>query len=133
MSATGADAAAVAAFYEASERGDPAAFAIFDPDVEFNMPQVLPHGGTIRGTEALGAYFGEVQGRWDDFRVALDDVIDGGQRVVAIGRFCGRPKANGRYVEIPYALVWTMRDGRAVRVDEYTDTAMLLEALRPAG
>jgi ketosteroid isomerase-like protein len=118
-------------FYEASERGDRSAMDIFDPDVEFVMPEVLPHGGAIRGRDALGAYFGEVQGRWDDFRAVADDLIDGGDRVVALGRFCGRPKANGRYVEIPFALVWTFRDGAAVRVDEYTDTALLLQALRP--
>ena len=48
---------------------------------------------------------------------------------MALGRFCGRPKASGLEVEIPFALVWTLRDGAAVRVDEYTDTALLIEAL----
>lgn len=122
----------VRAFYEGMAKGDHGAMALLDPEIEFHMPEVLPHGGTIHGRDALGAYFGEVQGRWDDFRVELDDLVDGGARVVALGRFCGRPRANGRYVEIPFALVWTVRDGRAVRADEYTDTAMLLEALRPA-
>ena len=119
----------VRGFYEAVARGDHSAMEVFAPDVAFQMPEVLPHGGTIHGREALGAYFGEVQARWDDFRAELDDIVDGDARVVALGRFCGRPKANGRYVEIPFALVWTMRDGLAARVDEYTDTAMLLEAL----
>ena len=119
----------VRGFYEAVARGDMSAMGLFAPDVEFHMPDVLPHGGTIRGREALGAYFGEVQGRWDDFRAELDDIVDGDARIVALGRFCGRPKANGRYVEIPFALVWTMQDGAAIRVDEYTDTALLLEAL----
>jgi uncharacterized protein len=119
----------VRGFYEAVARGDHSAMDLFAPDVEFQMPDVLPHGGTIQGREALGAYFGEVQGRWDDFRAELDDIVDGDARVVALGRFCGRPKASGRYVEVPFALVWTMRDGAAVRVDEYTDTALLLEAL----
>jgi ketosteroid isomerase-like protein len=119
----------VRGFYEAMARGDHSAMGLFAPDVEFAMPEILPHGGTIRGLEALGAYFGEVQGRWDDFRAELDDLVDGDARIVALGRFCGRPKVNGRYVEIPFALVWTLRDGSAVRVDEYTDTALLLEAL----
>jgi ketosteroid isomerase-like protein len=105
---------------------------IFDSDVEFRMPEVLPHGGTIHGREALGGYFGDVLARWDDFRPELDDLVDGGDRVVALGRFCGRPRASGRHVEVPFALVWTLRDGRAVRVDEYTDTALLLDALRPS-
>lgn len=118
-------------FYARAAAGDPGFMELFAPDVEFRMPEVLPHGGTIRGVEALGTYFAEVMARWDDFRAELDDLVDGDERVVALGRFCGRPKASGRYVEIPFALVWTLRDGRAVAVDEYTDTALLLEALRP--
>jgi uncharacterized protein len=123
----------VRGFYAAAAAGDAAAMEFFAPEVEFRMPDVLPHGGTIHGVEALGRYFGEVQGRWEDFRAELDDLVDGGERVVALGRFCGRPRVSGRYVEVPFALVWTIRDGRAVRVDEYTDTALLLDALRPAG
>jgi uncharacterized protein len=125
----GANAERVRAFYEGAAAGDMGAMRVFAPDVEFVMPEVLPHGGTIAGVEELGRYFGEVQGRWDDFRAALDDLVDGGERVVALGRFCGRPTATGRYVEIPFALVFTFRDGVAVRVDEHTDTALLIQAL----
>ena len=122
----------VRGFYEGAAAGPPD-MEVFHEDVEFRMPEVLPRGGTIRGREALGAYFGEVMSRWDGFRADLEDLVDGGKRVVALGRFCGTPKASGRYVEIPFALVWTMRGGRAVEVDEYTDTALLLDALRPSG
>jgi uncharacterized protein len=122
----------VRGFYAAAAAGDPRFMDLFHPDVEFRMPEVLPHGGTIRGRDALGSYFGDVLARWDDFRAELDDLVDGDDRVVAIGRFCGRPKANGRYVEVPFALVWTLRGGQAVAVDEYTDTALLLDALAPA-
>lgn len=105
---------------------------LFDPGVRFRMPDVLPHGGVIEGRDALGVYFGDVQARWDDFRAELDDLVNGDERVVALGRFCGRPKVNGRYVEIPFALVWTLRGGHAVEVNEYTDTAALIDALTPA-
>jgi ketosteroid isomerase-like protein len=123
------DAERVRDFYEGMAAGDMEAMRVFASDVEWVMPEVLPHGGTIAGVEELGRYFGEVMGRWDDFRAALDDLVDGGERVVALGRFCGRPTATRRYVEIPFALVWTFRDGAAVRVDEHTDTALLLQAL----
>ena len=122
----------VRGFYERMARGDFGAMEVFHPQVEFVMPEVLPHGGTIAGRDSLGAYFSEVQSRWDGFRADADEFVDGEDRVVALGSFKGTPQASGRYVEIPFALVWTMRDGQAVRVDEYTDTAKLLEALRPA-
>ena len=79
----------VRAFYAGVAVGDMGAMRIFSPEIEFAMPEVLPHGGTIHGVEALGRYFGEVQARWDDFRAELDDVVDGDERVVALGRFCG--------------------------------------------
>ena len=131
MSGVATNADIVRRFYEMAASGDPATLEIFHPDVEFAMPEVLPHGGTIRGRAALGAYFREVHARWDDFRAEADDFVDGGDRVVALGRFCGRPRTSGRYVEVPFALVWTLDDGMAVRVDEYTDTATLLDALQP--
>ena len=81
----------VRSFYERMAQGDFAAMEIFHPEVEFAMPEVLPHGGTIVGRDALAAYFGEVQSRWDDFSANADEFIDGGDRVVALGRFCGRP------------------------------------------
>jgi ketosteroid isomerase-like protein len=123
----------VRSFYDGMAAGDFSVMRIFAEDVEFRMPENLPHGGTIHGRDALGAYFGEVQGRWEGFRVELDDLVDADARVVALGRFCGTPRASGRYVEIPYALVWTMSNGEAVAVDEYTDTAMLIEALASQG
>ena len=93
----------VRAFYAGMAEGDHAAMGVFADDVRFHMPEVLPHGGTIEGIGALGAYFGEVMGRWDDFRADLDDTVDGGDRVVALGRFCGRPKANGTSTYRPFA------------------------------
>jgi hypothetical protein len=68
----------VLGFYEGMAAGDHGAMAIFAPHVRFHMPEVLPHGGTIEGVEALGRYFGDVQSRWEDFRVELDDLVDGG-------------------------------------------------------
>jgi uncharacterized protein len=116
-------------FYEAANRGDADALAVFAPDAEFHMPEVLPHGGTIRGREAIGSYFAEVHGRWDGFRAEAEEFIAEGDRVVVLGRFLGRPKRTGKDADIPFALVWRMRGGQAVRVEEYTDTAMLLGAL----
>jgi ketosteroid isomerase-like protein len=116
-------------FYDAANRGDPEALQIFAPDAEFHMPEVLPHGGTIRGREAIGGYFYEVQQRWDGFRAQAEEFIADGDRVVVLGRFLGRPKATGQDADVPFALVWRIEGGQAVRVEEYTDTAMLLKVL----
>lgn len=59
----GANGERVRRFYEKAGRGDPDALDRMDADVEFAMPEVLPHGGVIRGREQVGAYFGQVMGR----------------------------------------------------------------------
>jgi uncharacterized protein len=120
-------------FYEAANAGDPDALAIFAPEAEFHMPEVLPRGGTIRGRDAIGAYFGEVQQRWEGFQAKAEEFIGEGDRVVVLGRFLGRVKATGKDADVPFALVWRMREGQAVRVEEYTDTALLLSALGGSG
>jgi ketosteroid isomerase-like protein len=42
----------------------------------------------------------------------------------------GQGKGSGIRVEARYAHLWTMRQGRGVRIDTYTDRNEALEALR---
>jgi ketosteroid isomerase-like protein len=46
---------------------------------------------------------------------------------VMTGRFAGR--ASGGEFDVGVAHVWTVRDGKAVRVESYLDTAEVLRAL----
>jgi ketosteroid isomerase-like protein len=64
---------------------------------------------------------------WDEFRMEPDDVLDGGDRVVAVGRWVG--KGSGIEVHRPVADVFTLPDGRVVRAEfGFTDRAEALEA-----
>ncbi len=93
--------------------------AIMAPDIEFNAPEVLPHGGHTRGHEGVGAFFQRLGSTWEDFGIELDDFVGDGDRVCAIGRASGR--LDGTQTGYGFVHCWTLRDGVAVRFDEYVD------------
>jgi ketosteroid isomerase-like protein len=49
--------------------------------------------------------------------------------VLVMGRHTGT-RPDGTPWEVPFAMVWTMEDGRATRFRQYGDSALMLEALR---
>ena len=128
-----ANVAAVRRSYEAFARGDlDAVVAEMDPAIEWHQAQGLPHGGVYRGLEEVRrAIFEPLDEEWwDDFGAEPDELLDAGETVVVLGRYTGRAKRTGKPLDVPFAHVWTFRDGKAVLFRQYLDTAGWLEALR---
>ncbi len=59
----------------------------------------------------------------------MDAFHDAGDKVVAIVRQRGKSKAGGLPVEMAFAQVWTMRDGKTSRMEAYANPAEALEAV----
>ena len=114
--------------YDAFSRGDfPAVLEMMDPEIEWVDQDSLPWGGAYRGHEAFGQHMQRFGANFEEFRIEPRDFLDAGDRVVVLGRFAGR--AAGGEFDVGLAHVWTLRDGKAVRVESYLDTAKVLEAL----
>jgi ketosteroid isomerase-like protein len=115
--------------YEAFGRGDiEAVLALFDPEIEWNVPDTLGLETPARGVQAVGAFFRELSQLWQELHVEPKEIVAiDGDRVLALGTHRGRV-ADGEAVEIPFAHVWTLRDGRPVRFFEYADAALVLRA-----
>ncbi len=104
----------------------------FDPQIEWIEPDVegLFYSGTHHGFEAvIKDVFESTVGKFDDFHLRCDQFLDAGDRVVVTGRFLGRGKDTGSDLNATFAHVWTLRNGKAVRFQNYTDTANWLRAL----
>ncbi len=54
---------------------------------------------------------------WDSYRVEIDDVIDGGERVLVVHRGSGMHSQGSEQVTRRRATIWTIRKGLVVRVD----------------
>jgi hypothetical protein len=120
----------VRGFYEAVARGDASAVLdLLDPQVELTAPTSVPWGGTFKGREGAGEMFAMLAEQPMEFRREPQDYLDLGERVVVTLRVFGRPKAGGTEFEVPEVHVWTVRQGRIIRLEAYFDTALVLSAL----
>ena len=101
------------------------------PDFETTTPPSLSvEPDTYRGPEGVRRWFDAWEGTMDEVRFDVDELVDAGDRVVAVSRMVARSHTTGLEVEQAVALVWTLRDGRAVRLDPY---ATREEAVRAVG
>lgn len=72
-----------------------------------------------RGPEALLEWMDEGDDAFDDFSVELLEVEELAGHVVASMRQRGRGKASGAVVDHRFTHVWTLRDGRAIRLQSF--------------
>jgi ketosteroid isomerase-like protein len=118
--------------YEAWNRRDfDAAFSFLDPDIEVSPPPDLPEAGTYRGRARIRRLWEEFEEAWDEIRAEPESFIDAGDRVLATVRYSGRGKGSQAVVRgaVLDAHIWTLREGRAVKLEMYQGTAGALAAV----
>jgi hypothetical protein len=122
----------VRALYEAFGRGDvPAVLGAFDPQISWSEADnfLYADGNPYIGPEAVaGGVFQRIVSDVDGFAVVPERFVDGGETVVVEGRYRGTMKATGTPVNAQFAHVWTFRDGKIVRFQQYTDTRQWADA-----
>jgi ketosteroid isomerase-like protein len=106
--------------------------ALFDPAIEWTTPPNLPETGTWSGEDEVRSGLAGFLESFEELRAEVQELLaapDG--RVVALVRFTGRGRDTGLPVEGAGvdAQVWTLRDGKVVRVTMYSGTADALEAV----
>lgn len=117
--------------YEALNRGDvSAALEVLHPSAEWHEHSDLPEASDYRGRESIRAFLEGFLDSWQEFRQEPEDFLTSGDRVAIVLRLFARGKGSGIEVEARYVHLWTMRDGKGVRIDAYHDAAEGLEALR---
>jgi ketosteroid isomerase-like protein len=120
-------------FVETFNRGDiEGAIALVDPppEAEFVPGDFIRELAAVhRGPEGMRRALEVFWGEFDDPQVEVHEVIDAGDQVLVSGAFRGRGKQSGAETSWgPLWGVWTMRDGRMVRWQGFTDRDEALEA-----
>ena len=117
----------VKAHYDASARGDlDGMLADLSPDAEWIEMDGSLCAGTHVGPAAVVENVFKVIGReFEEFEFRLDRLLDAGNDVVAIGGYRGRHRRSGRPFSVRTAHVWTIRDGKVRRFEQFTNTKLL--------
>ena len=65
---------------------------------------------------------------WESIEDECEELIDGGDHVVSVVNSRGRGRASGVEVELTHAAVWTIGQGKVVRVAWFGTREQALEA-----
>jgi ketosteroid isomerase-like protein len=96
-------------------------------DVEWVNPADALEPGIREGIEGFAVAMSRVLDVWKEMQVQPDRLFEHGNEVVMIGHIRGR----GREIELsqPHAQVWTIRDGKVVRLRWFSSGEQALQAV----
>jgi ketosteroid isomerase-like protein len=116
--------------YRAVEQGGGEALLEFlDPQVEWEVRVDLPDSDTYKGHEGMRRLFATFDEVLDRSWYSPQEFIDAGDQVVVALQWGGRGKTSGVAVEErDEAWIFTVRDGKVIRVKEYPSRNEALEA-----
>ena len=115
--------------YDLYELGDiDGMLAGMDPDLELDVSDRLPDEGVLRGRDAYRSFLQRSFDVWAEFRVEVEELLDGGDAVVALVRSVAVGQGSGVEVEERIAHVAWLRDGTPYRIKVFTDRERALEA-----
>ena len=66
--------------------------------------------------------------QWDGFAAEVDELLDAGDTVVALGHYVGTCRATGKPIRAQLVHVWRLEDGKAKTFQQYTDTLQVARA-----
>lgn len=104
-----------------------------DENVTWRDMDGFPYGRTYRGPDAvLNNVFMKIGDEWDVWEATPEEYIDGGDTVVTLGEYNGTYAETGKSMRAPFALVWTIRNGKVGAFRQYADTVLIQHALEGA-
>ena len=111
----------------------PAVLALLAADVAWSEAESNPYqpgGEPWHGPQAVVEnLFLKLAEEWDGFTVTPVRFHDAGESVVVEGRYAGTCLATGKGLDAQFCHLWTVRDGRIARFQQYVDTAQLREVM----
>ncbi len=106
---------------------------ITHPDFVWDMSTFSgwPERKLYEGTDGAREFLSSWTEPWDNWELELEELIDAGaDDVLAVLRQHGTSKTTGLEVDMRFAQLWTIRDGKYARMRMYADPD---EARRAAG
>jgi ketosteroid isomerase-like protein len=118
------------AYAKLREGGPDAILEFIDPKFEAVAPPELSvEPQTYRGHEGVKRWFDSFYDAVDEVRIEPEEYIDAGEHVVTPIRIVVKGHESGIEVAQPVTFLWTMRSGRAVKLQPYPDKQAALRAL----
>ena len=112
----------------------PGLLALYADDIEWQgaESEEIPFSGTYRGKAQVAEFFSKLDQAQEALQFEPEAFIAEGDKVVVTGQSIWSVKSTGQKYENPWVHVFTIRDGKVARFQQYNDTAAAAAAFRPA-
>ena len=118
---------------DAWNRGDVDAFlSRYDPECEVVFRAEVPEPGPFHGHPELKQWVDGFLAAWESHRAEVVEVMDAGDDVVAVLHMVGRGAGSGMDLDETDAHVFTIREGRITRWQNFNARPDAIEAARLA-
>jgi ketosteroid isomerase-like protein len=123
----------VRGIYEAvARRDDVSPFEVYADDIVWDMSHVrfshLLTRSTFHGHEGVRQFWREMVAGFGIWDLEVEEIIDAGDRVLAVVRDHAEGRASGVWVEAGHVAVWTLSGGKVIRLQTFEDRRPALEA-----
>ena len=127
--------AVIDGLYQAFAKGDiPSALAPMDPDIVWHEAESFPYADNnpyIGPDAVLNGVFARIGAEWEYWNLTDIELHDvSGNKVLATLRYDAKHKATGKTIDSQTAHLWTLRDGKIIAFQQYTDTKQASDAVR---
>jgi uncharacterized protein len=120
--------------YENFKNGNiPALLELIADNVEWELPELegVPIAGKYHGRKGVADFFAKLGDTQEVVNFEPTEFVTQEEKVVVLGHYTWRVKANRAQFTSDWAHVFTVRNGRIERFQEYTDTAAVAAAYNP--
>ena len=129
-----ANIAFVQSMYAAFGKGDIATITnALTPDVDWccnGRPADFPTFGQFTGPEAVNGFFATVAEHNDFAEFSPREFYADGDKVFVLGHYAITVKKTGKMVASDWVHIFTFKNGRVAKFQEFLDTAQAAEAFR---
>jgi ketosteroid isomerase-like protein len=110
------------------DSGEEAIFEYLHADIDLTPVKELLDSETFHGHDGVRRYFQTMRDAFGDFGWEPQEFLDHGDEVLVATRFFAAGRGSGVPVEAMVYNVWTVRQGKAVRVHGFLSRSHALEA-----
>ena len=121
--------------YASFQSGDiQSLIGLMSEEIKWELPEIegVSFAGKRSGRDQVAEFFSSLADQQDVLEFSPTDFIAQGDKVAVQGSYRWRVKATGREYGGDWVHVFTVRDGRIVRFQEYMDTAAAANAYQKA-
>jgi uncharacterized protein len=102
---------------------------LMHPEIVYVNPAEAIEPGTREGQEAFAEAVGRVGDAWSEIDFEIHRLVESGDRVAGAVTMISRGRASGAEVVTHQSHLWTLRDGKALRFEWFTDPESALAAI----